>query len=68
MGTSSFPTKLLYYHLGQVVQSWVSSNPGLKFNPLFSFLYFYPCVSSKTLGTKSSIDIEKISEGILRLN
>ena len=28
------------------------------------FLYFYPSVSSKTLGTKTSVDIEKISEEI----
>ena len=52
------------FHQGPVVQSWVSANPGLKFNPLFSFLYFYPSVSSQTLGTKTSIDIEKISEEI----
>ena len=24
-----------FTHLGPVVQSWVSANPGLKFNPLF---------------------------------
>jgi hypothetical protein len=23
------------YHLGPVVQRWISANPGLKFNPLF---------------------------------
>ena len=51
-------------HQGPVVQSWASANPGLKFNPLFCFLYFYPSVSSKTLGTKTSIEIEKISEEI----
>ena len=49
---------------GPVVQTWVSANAGLKFNPLFWFLYFYPFVSSKTLGTKTSIDIEKISEEV----
>ena len=27
-------------NLGPVVQSWVSANPGLKFNPLFSFCIF----------------------------
>ena len=51
-------------NLGLVVQSWVSANPGLKFNPLFQFLYFYPSVSSKTLGTKTSVHIDKISEEI----
>ena len=30
--------------LGPVVQSWVSTDPGLKFNPLFKFLYFYTSV------------------------
>jgi hypothetical protein len=25
---------------GSVVQSWISANPGLKFNPLFWFVYF----------------------------
>ena len=28
---------------GPVVQSWISANPGLKFNPLFKFVYF--CIS-----------------------
>ena len=28
-------------HQGTVVQSWVSTNPGLKFNPLFCF-----CIST----------------------
>ena len=27
--------KNAYAYLGPVVQSWVSANPGLKFNPLF---------------------------------
>ena len=35
----------LYYPMfivhAPVVQSWVSTNPGLKFNPLFKFLYSY---------------------------
>ena len=45
--------------LGPVVQSWVSANPGLKFKGLV-----YPSVSFKTLGIKTSTDIEKISEEI----
>ena len=36
--------------LGPVVQSWASTNPGLKFNPMFKFLSFYTSVYSKTLG------------------
>ncbi len=28
---------------GPVVQTWISANPGLKFNPLFKFVYF--CIS-----------------------
>ena len=35
--------------LGPVVQWWVSANPGLKFNPLFWFVYFYTSVYFKTL-------------------
>ena len=51
-----------FLHQGPVVQSLVSAKPGLKFNP--QFLHFYPSVPSKTLGTKTSIDIEKISKEI----
>ena len=36
--------------LGPVVQSWVSTNPGLKFNLLFKFLYFYMSVYLKNSG------------------
>ena len=35
---------------GLVAQSWVSTNPGLKFNPMFWFLYFYTSVYLKTSG------------------
>ena len=34
--------------LGSVVQRWVSANPGLKFNLLFWFVYFYMSVYFKT--------------------
>ena len=43
-----------------VVQSWVSANPGLKFNQLFQFLYFYTTGYFKTLETKTTIDPDKI--------
>ena len=33
---------LRFKQQGPVVQSWVSANPGLKFNPLFSFCTFTP--------------------------
>ena len=46
--------------LGSVVQSWVSTNSGLKFNPMFQFLYFYISVYFKTSQTKTTIDQDKI--------
>ena len=42
------PSFLNLHVLGPVVQSWVGTNPGLKFNPLFKFLYFYTSVYFKT--------------------
>ena len=49
-----------------VVQSWVSTNSGLKFNPMFQFLCFYISVYFNTLQTKTTIDPDKISEEISR--
>ena len=46
---------------GPIVQSWVSANSGLKFNPMFQFLHFYISVYFKTLQTKTSIDQDKIT-------
>ena len=37
---------------GPVVESWVSANRGLKFNPLFKFPYFYPSILPKLSGSK----------------
>ena len=48
--------------LGTVVQSWVSADPGLKFNLLFKFLYFCTSVHFKTSETKTTIHSDKISE------
>ena len=31
-------------NLGPVVQRWISAHPGLKFNPLFWFMYFCTAV------------------------
>jgi hypothetical protein len=41
--------------LGQVVQSWISTKHGLKFNLLFWFGYICPSVYFKTLENKTSI-------------
>jgi hypothetical protein len=38
----------VYMYQGPVVQRWVSANPGLKFNLLFWFVYFYTSVYFKT--------------------
>ena len=46
--------------LTPVVQSVVSLNPGLKFEPLFSFLYFYTLVYLKTAETKTTINPRKM--------
>ena len=51
---------------GPVVQSWVSTNSGLKFNPMFQFLCFYTSVYFETLQTKTTIDPDKISKEISR--
>ena len=51
---------------GPVVQSWVSTNSGLKFNPMFQFLCFYISVYFKALQTKTTIDQDKISKEISR--
>ena len=51
---------------GAVVQSWVSTNSGLKFNPVFQFLCFYLSVYFETLQTKTTIDPDKISKEISR--
>ena len=40
------------------------ANPRLKFNPQFKFLCFYKSVYLYTLGTKTSIDADKISDKI----
>ncbi len=50
--------------LGPVVQSWISVNPGLKFNPLSWFLYFCTSAYFKTSEKKTPFDPDKISEGI----
>ena len=52
--------------LGPVAQSWVGTNSGLKFNPIFQFLCFYISVYFKTLQTKTTIDQDKISKEISR--
>ena len=57
---------LTFLPLGAVVQSWVSTNSGLKFNPMFQFLYFCTSVYFKTLQTKTAIDQDKISKEISR--
>ena len=44
--------------MGPVVQSWISANPGLKFNPLFWFGYICTSVYFKTLENKTSIDTD----------
>ena len=51
---------------GPVVQSWASTNSGLKFNPMSPFLYFYISVYFKTSQTKTTIDQDKISKEISR--
>ena len=51
---------------GPVVQSWVSTNSGLKFNPMFQFLCFHISVYFETLQTKTTIDPDKISKEISR--
>jgi hypothetical protein len=48
--------------LGPVVQSWISANPGLKFNPLLWFMYFCMSAYFKTLENETSDDPDKISE------
>ena len=49
------------------VRSWVSTNSGLKFNPIFQFLRFYISVYfTETLQTKTTIDRDKISKEISR--
>ena len=40
----------IFAHHGPVVQSWVNTNPGLKFKPLLKFLNFYTSVYFKTSG------------------
>ena len=62
---SHYPGMMLAY-LGQVVRSWASTNSGLKFNPMFQFLYFYISVYFNTLQTKTTIDRDKISKEIPR--
>lgn len=56
-------------HWGSVVQSCVSTNPRLKFNPLFKCLYIYTSVSFKTLGPKQLlIQTRNKLHGQFRLN
>jgi hypothetical protein len=50
--------------LGPVVQSWISANPGLKFNLLFLFMYFCTSICFKTSEKKIHICPDKISEEI----
>jgi hypothetical protein len=47
--------------LGPVVQRWISSNPGLKFN-LLSWLYSCTSFYLKNSENKISVDPNKISE------
>ena len=62
------PVKGIRYSVGVtqriVVQSWLSSNPGLKLNPLFKFLYFYTSVYFKTPGPETTTYPDKVSEEI----
>ena len=53
-----------FVHQRAVVQSWVSANPGLKFNPLFSFQCFYTSVYLKISKNKTTVDPDKIFEEI----
>ena len=39
-----------------VVQSWVSANLGLNFNPLFWFMWFCANIRFKTLQNKTSVN------------
>jgi hypothetical protein len=41
--------------MGPVVQSWISANSWLEFNPLFRFVYFCLFVCFKTFENKISI-------------
>ena len=47
--------------LGPVVQSWISSNPGLKFNLLFWFECLCMSLYFRTLENITLIDPDKIS-------
>ncbi len=49
---------------GTVVQSWVSANPGFKFNTVFQFVYFCMSVYFKTSKKRIPIHPDKISEEI----
>ena len=44
-----------------VVQSWVSPNPRLKIDPLYSVLYFHTPLSLKTSETKTTVNPDKAS-------
>jgi hypothetical protein len=50
-----------FRHLGPVVQSPISANPGLNFNLLFLFMYFCMIIRFKTLENKTSVEQGKIS-------
>ncbi len=52
------------YILGPVVQTWISANPGLKFHPVFYFVYFCTLVYFKTSKKKTFVGPDKISEKI----
>ena len=56
--------KLTCVSQGQVVQSQISTNPWLKFNPLFKFLYFYTSVYLKSSGPKTTVDADNNSDDI----
>ena len=57
----------LFKHLGPVIQSWFSVNPGLKFNPLFWFVCFNASLSFKFCEKKTSNNPGKIYEKIFSL-
>ena len=48
----------------KILLRWISANPGLKFNPLFRFVYFCTSVYFKISEKETPIDPNKISEFI----
>ena len=45
-------------------QSWINANPGLKFNPLFQFVYFCTSIYLETSKKKTPVHVDKIFEEI----